>query len=68
MVHPRDGQLREDQFKTCGRKNTASDDNGETLERFAERRDDGVDFGALERALALGSFLLLVKLLHCFLC
>ena len=42
-----------DQFKTYVRKNTASDDNGETLERFAERRDDGApDFGALERALA----------------
>lgn len=27
-----------DQFKTYVRKNTASDDNGETLERFAERR------------------------------
>ena len=42
-----------DQFKTYVRKNTASDDNGETLERFAERRDDGApEFGALERALA----------------
>lgn len=42
-----------DQFKTYVRKNTASDDNGETLERFAERRDDGApDFGALERARA----------------
>ena len=44
-----------DQFKTYVRKNTASDDNGETLERFAERRDDGApDFGALEIASVVG--------------